>query len=199
VRNKPARKLPDSAHYSQPWRIHEIAPEFRLEDVWALPAAGAREDFPRLIRLLSTPGTAESSSLLTRLLFAVRRVLGRWLRWDDAVGDTDATSLRHRLPDDLRDRRSTAADTGPFTTLYETDDEWAAELENRTVHGVLHVGWVADGTGRYRGQLAVLVKPAGRLGTTYLIAIRPFRYAIVYPALLRNIDRKWRTDALGRP
>lgn len=199
MRDQSTRKLPDDAHYGQPWRIHDIATDFRLEDVWALPATGSREDFPRLIRLLRTPGTAENASLLTRLLFAVRRVLGQWLRWDDATGDVNATSLRARLPDDLRDQSSVAPDDGPFTTLYQTDVEWAAELVNRTVHGILHVGWVADGDGRFRGQLAVLVKPAGRLGTTYLTAIRPFRYAIVYPALLRNIDRKWRADALTRP
>ena len=29
-----------------------------------------------------------------------------------------------------------------------TDDEWAAEIANRTMHGVMHIGRVADGDGR---------------------------------------------------
>jgi hypothetical protein len=27
-------RLPNTAHTSRPWRIHEIARDFRLEDVW---------------------------------------------------------------------------------------------------------------------------------------------------------------------
>jgi hypothetical protein len=38
-------RLPNSAHESRRWRIAEIAPDFRLEDVWALPARGGRDDF----------------------------------------------------------------------------------------------------------------------------------------------------------
>ncbi len=43
--------------------------------------------------------------------------------------------------------------------------------------------------------MAVLVRPNGRLGTAYLAAIRPFRYLVVYPALLRRMEREWRRDA----
>ena len=60
------------------------------------------------------------------------------------------------------------------------------------MHGVLHLGWVPDQTGGCRAQLAVLVKPNGVFGTAYLAAIRPFRRLIVYPAMLRGIEREWR-------
>ena len=56
----------------------------------------------------------------------------------------------------------------------------------------MHLGWVPDGSGGYRGQMAVLVKPNGHLGTVYLAAIRPFRRLIVYPAAIRQIERQWR-------
>ena len=59
------------------------------------------------------------------------------------------------------------------------------------MHGVLHLGWVPDGAGGYRGQMAVLVRPNGLLGAGYLAAIRPFRRLIVYPLMLRDIARKW--------
>ena len=36
-------KLPATAHTSRPWRIHELTPDFQLEDVWALPTPEARE------------------------------------------------------------------------------------------------------------------------------------------------------------
>lgn len=44
------------------------------------------------------------------------------------------------------------------------------------MHGVLHLGWVPDNAGRYRGQMAVLVKPTGLLGAAYMTVIRPFRH-----------------------
>src|SRR6266498_3665320 len=52
-----------------------------------------------------------------------------------------------------------------------------------------------DGTGGYHGQMAVLVQPNGLLGRTYMAAIRPFRHLIVYPAAMREIERRWRARA----
>ena len=71
--------------------------------------------------------------------------------------------------------------------MYLAQREAAFEIANKTVHGVLHLGWVPDGSGGYRGQMAVLVKPNGRLGRAYMAAIAPFRYAVVYPLMLRAI------------
>lgn len=82
--------------------------------------------------------------------------------------------------------------------MYLTDDEWAAEMGNKTVHGVMHIGWVPDGRGGYRGQMAVLVKPNGLLGAVYMAAIKPFRYVGVYPALIRAIGREWQENAAAR-
>ncbi len=96
-------------------------------------------------------------------------------------------------PVDLRDAPSGPEfDALPFTSLYLLDDEWAAEVANRTVHGVMHVGWVPDDAGGYRGQMAVLVKPNGLFGTAYMAAIRPFRHLIVYPPAMQQIEREWR-------
>ncbi len=75
--------------------------------------------------------------------------------------------------------------------LYHTDVEFAAELSNRTVHAVMHLAWVDQGEGRYQGQMAVYVKPRGPLGKGYMALIKPFRYWVVYPALMRQIERAW--------
>ena len=104
--------------------------------------------------------------------------------------------LRDRLPADLRDAPSGPdIAAAPSTSLYLLADEWAVEIANRTVHGVLHVGRVPDQAGGVRGQLAVYVKPNGLLGTAYMAAIRPFRHFIVYPAMLREIERAWQAIA----
>jgi hypothetical protein len=101
-------------------------------------------------------------------------------------------SLRERLPANLREAPSGPAfDALPFTSLYLLADEFAAEMANRTVHGVLHLGWVPDGREGYRGQMAVLVKPNGALGNAYMAAINPFRHLVVYPAAMRQIEQAW--------
>lgn len=195
-------RLPASAHTSQPWRIHDLAGDFRLEDVWALPTPGGKDDFGLLMRLLtSRDGPLRTSSSRTvRVLWAARKALGRVFGWDgaragrDSAGeDTRGEMLRDRLPADLAGARGDHdLRMAPFTTLYLLHDEWAAELINRTMHGVIHVGWVRDGSGGYRGQLAVLVKPNGLLGAAYMVAIKPFRHLIVYPLALRQTERAWR-------
>jgi hypothetical protein len=62
----------------------------------------------------------------------------------------------------------------------------------------MHVGWVPDETGGYRGQMAVLVKPNGVFGAAYMAAIRPFRHLVVYPPIIREIARAWRALAGDR-
>lgn len=161
-------RLPDSAHTSRPWRIHQVAPDLRLEDVWALPTPGGPHDFPRLVELMEGFDPARSSSAVVRALFAIRWKLGDLLALDGP-----------------------RSDASPFTELYRTDDECALEIVNKTVRGVLHLGWVEDSASGYRGQLAVLVKPSGRLGELYMKAITPFRHLIVYPTMLRDIGRAW--------
>jgi hypothetical protein len=187
-------RLPDSAHTSRPWRIHELIPDFHVEDVWALPTPGGPDDFPRLVAGIASGDPSHSSSGAARVLWAIRWKVGELLGWDgpEAGIGSRVPTLRDRLPADLRNA-STGPDFDavPFTSLYLLEDEWAAEVANRTVHGVLHIGWVQDQTGVHRGQMAVLVKPNGRLGTGYLAAIRPFRHLIVYPAMIRRMERAW--------
>lgn len=187
-------RLSDSAHASRPWRIHEVARDFELEDVWALPTPGGPADFSKLVELATSLDVSQASSGAVRALFAIRWKVGELLGWDDSnagVGSRVPT-LRDRLPDDLRDGRPLPRfDALPFTPLYLLDDEFAAEAANETMHGVLHLGWVPDGDDGYRGQMAILVKRNGRLGSAYMAAIRPFRHAIVYPMMMREFARAW--------
>ena len=188
-------RLPTTAHTSRPWRIHELTRDFWVEDVWALPTPGGPDDFARLVQQMTSGDRSQGSSRATRVLFDVRWKLGELLGWDGpdtGLGSRVAT-LRDRLPADMREAPSGPDfDSLPFTPLYLLDDEFAAEIANKTMHGVLHLGWVPDGTGGYHGQMAVLVKPNGLLGTGYMAAIAPFRHLIVYPLMLRHIGRNWR-------
>src|ERR1700746_3616536 len=190
-------RLPSTAHTSRPWRIHEMTRDFRVEDVWALPTPGGPGHFPRLVDLLASGGdpSRAAGSRAARALWTNRGSAGRLLGWDDPGTGLDArvATLRNRLPADLRGARPGPGLRGlPFSPLYLLEDEWAAEIANRTMHGVMHVGWVPDENGGYRGQMAVLGKANGLLGSSYMAAIRPFRHLLVYPAAIRQIERTWR-------
>jgi hypothetical protein len=193
-------RLPSSAHTSRPWRIHELTRDFELEDVWALPTPGGADEFHRLVEGFASADPSRSASAPVRALFAIRWKLGELLGWDgpDTGIGSRVPTLRDRLPADLRETGPGPKFNGlPFTPLYLLEDEWAAEIANRTMHGVLHLGWVPDGAGGYRGQMAVLVKRNGPLGTAYMAAIRPFRHLLVYPQMLRDIERQWQARASG--
>ena len=168
-------KLPNSEQTSRPWRINELVRDFHLLDVWALPTPGGPDDFPRLVEIFG---------------------------WDD-VDEADVPDrelLRDRLPEDLRKAPpGPSFDTLPFQPVYLLDDEWAAEVINKTVHGVMHLSWVPDGQGRYRGQMSVYVKPNGLFGRAYLAAIGPFRHLVVYPPMLRELERRWRQQGGAAP
>ena len=195
-------RVANATHAAGPWIISDIAADFTLLDVWALPVEGDADEFPDFFEVMGDVDPARADSFPTRALFWVRFRLGELFGWDDATtqhpipGATEST-LRERLPEHLRagpDEPLAGGATSQiagFVPLYRTDNEAAAEIANATVHGVLHLSWVEQPNGRYRGRLAVYVKPRGSLGRAYLLLIAPFRHTIVYPALLRQIGRAW--------
>jgi hypothetical protein len=198
-------RLPNTEQERGAWRIHEIVSDFELEDVWALPARGDAGDFDEFLELSLSLDPADSDSAPTRFLWNLRDQLGRWFGLGritapagaDSAGTlsipgSDEASLLGRLPEDLRGSGDDV-DFGrlPFTPLYRTDTEAAAEISNATVHGVAHLAWVDRGDGTYQGQMAVYVKPRGAFGRGYMALIKPFRYWIVYPALLRQVEHAW--------
>ena len=90
-------RLPNTAHTSRPWRIHELTRDFRLEDVWALPTPGGPDDLARVVQWVASLG---EDPFLVRALFALRWKLGELFGWDEpgsGVGER-VRSLRERLP-----------------------------------------------------------------------------------------------------
>lgn len=204
-------RVPNQRQLERPWRIHEVVADFRLEDVWSLPEiTGSADEFDDAIELLTHGDPAHAPNLPTRVLWRIRDVLGRWLdlggvsqRVEGTGGlpipGTSHTTLADRLPDDLRGSADGVRfERLPFVPLYKTVDELAAEISNKTVHGVVHLCWIRQDDGTYRGQMAVYVKPRGAFGSAYMAFIKPFRYLIVYPALERQLARTWADRHPGR-
>ncbi len=191
-------RLANAAHEAHSWLIAKIVPDFELLDVWRLPAKGEREEFGELVELVTSMNPQRSASRAARALFALRFRMGALLGWDDEakrlpIPGCVETTLSDRVPVELRDTTTPpiAVSAATFVPIYRTDEEWAAEISNGTVHAVLQLGWVAGHDGVYEGQMAVYVKPRGRLGKAYMALIAPFRHLIVYPAMMRQIGRAW--------
>ncbi len=197
-----SNRLCKSEHTSRPWHIHDLVPDFRTEDVWAFKTPHAEhDDFPLMLDALRIAGGPDQQGWATRLLFSIRWKLGEWLGWDESsegVGSR-VPSLSERLPADLRQAvTGTRVGNTPFVALYELPDECAYEMANRTVHDVLHLGWVKGQGGDYELRMAALVKPNGLFGRCYMAAIMPFRYLIVYPAMRRQWERAWLEHGLPK-
>jgi Protein of unknown function (DUF2867) len=197
-------RIPKAAHTAQPWRIHEFTRDFRTEDVWSFRAPGAGpDDFPVMLAVLKAAYDTRKEPPATRFLFAVRWKLGALLGWDTPQAGLSrrVASLRDRLPHDLAQTANDAAScTDPFTEVYQLDNEAARELANKTVHDIMHLGWVPTNDGGYELRMAALVKPNGLFGRLYMAFIAPFRYLIIYPALTRQWEGAWqdRTRLLAK-
>lgn len=202
-------KLLRAEHECRPSPIHDLVADFHLEDVWALPMRGGPQDFEEMLALIASFDPSKTDNRPARFLWSLRDRLGAWFDLGEIstsaeeqgaaglpIPGTEETSLRGRLPSELRGTAD-GFDFGslPFVPLYRADCEAAAEISNKTVHGVAHLAWVEVGEDRYEGRMAVYVKPRGTFGRAYMALIKPFRYWVVYPALMREIERAWE----GRP
>ncbi len=205
-------RIPNAEHEAGPWRIREIVPDFELEDAWALPVEGSVDDFSGLVELMAASEPAAAESPPARFLWQLRDRLGSWLSLGEISAPAGAgdglpipgagageVSLADRLPDDLRGSATGVSFAAlPFVPLYLAADEFAAEVSNRTVHGVMHLAWADRGGGRYQGEMAVYVKPRGLFGKGYMKLIKPFRLWIVYPALMRQAEKTWAAYKFAR-
>jgi hypothetical protein len=183
---------------SQQWRIREVLGDFPLEDLWQMPEmTGTLAEFDDLLKQVTAGNPSRDAPAAVRFLWNARDALGRWFGLGEIAAATDEPppdSLRHNVPDDLRGSADDVHFAAlPFVPLYRTDTEFAAEIANRTMHGVMHLGWLPADDGGFFPQMAVFVRPNGIFGRAYMRFIKPFRYAIVYPALERQLLRQWRS------
>ena len=198
-------RRPNSDHLSLPWRVHTLAPDFDLLDVWRFPIVAedgiAFDEF--LAFLAESQSKLASGGSPAALLFRLRALLGRVFGWDgEPNGATNddyrmrrdsPDSVRHRLTDRDADAGDATGETPsrlPFDPVYRLEEESLAEIENATVHALMHLGRVSV-PGGWSPQMAVYVKRRGRLGRFYMALIGPFRHAIVYPAMMRAVARDW--------
>ena len=177
---------------ARPLRVHALLHDVPLEDAWAVPLSGGGAD--RTIQDLRAVMAAgrEAAPAVVRGLFVLRAGIGALFGWDHQRPAWAAESYADRLsPEDLA--RSLAAPgtrDGSFRLLYRFEDEQLSELRNGTVHAFvsLSIRPTPDGYLAYAG---VFVKPVRRFTGLYMAAIAPFRRLVVYPAVIRKVQKAW--------
>ena len=175
-----------------PLRAHAFLHDVPLEDVWAIRLRGGGTG--RTLQDLGAVFIAgvEAAPAIVTGLIRLRRRIGALLGWDRQRPEWTAESFVHRLS--ATDRaQSTAAPgipDGRLSLLYRFDNEQLSELRNGTVHAFSSLS-MRPTPGGYLAYLAIYVKPVHRFTRLYMAAIAPFRRLLVYPAIIRKVERGW--------
>lgn len=188
-------KIDKQLHMNQPWRVHTLLPDFDIEDVWRVPVNLRKEHSLNLfLTMFMESNQRVTEKGLAGFLFRLRLFLGKIFKWDEkqTVNHLLAGSIRERYAkaENLRFEDLPNPGTDDFIPVYQLENEYLSEIENKTVHAGLHIGRVQLNND-YCIQMAVYVKPKGKFGRIYMKLIKPFRHWIVYPALMRSAKRSW--------
>lgn len=161
-----------------------------------LPGGGPERTLADVRSAMSAASLA-SVSRPVRALFGLRRLLGRIFGWDAAAA-RKTPSLLDRISEQDRSRSLVppGSSDGPFAVVYVHRQEALSEVRNATVHA-FSVLALRPAPAGYRLFWAIHVAPEGRITAFYMALIDPFRRFVVYPAMLRQLNRSWRARFPG--
>jgi hypothetical protein len=206
------QKINNKSHYSQPWKVHEIAQDFILLDVWEYPIladSSKNQDFLFFLRMTRKPPPDKVNRsvsirfLAAGILVSLRMYLGKILGLDKNINTLpipgcQETSIKERLSMEDRKRSLALSELGisdnankTWRVVYLYEDEMLTELSIDIVHVLMHLGWVHKSGNFFTARLAVYAKPRGMTGNLYVKLIMPFRRVIIYPALMENVKNTW--------
>ena len=177
---------------ARPLRVHALLHDVPLEDAWAIPLSGGGAGRTiQDVRAVMVAGR-EASPTVVQALLRLRRRIGALFGWDRQRPGWNAESYADRLSPADRAQSLVAPGTpdGNFRLLYRFEDEQLSELRNATVHAFASLS-IRPTQGGYLAYLGVFVQPVHRFTKLYMMAIGPFRRLVVYPAIIRQMQRAW--------
>ncbi len=194
---EPRMKLNQQAHFAHPWRVHSLAADFELIDVWRFEV---RLDQVRGFDAFLEVFWQALRSVERTPLFRMRVAIGRAMGWDSTPDSKPIPGCAERFvaerlnASDRASNRFGPDEPSPLPAakvrpVYRFDQEALWELSNDTVHALMHVS-CAPGSA---SELAVYIKSRGVLTRLYMAAIWPARHAIIYPLLISTVERRWKT------
>jgi hypothetical protein len=208
--------LDKKKHYSQPWKVHKIAKDFKLLDVWEFPILAdnsKNQDLSLFLKVVQNRQKYDLKNgvsfrlLMAGVLVVLRNFMSKIFSIDKDVNTLPIpgckeTSLRERLSrEDQKENLAEPEIKGDekergFRAVYLYENECLWELSNNTVHALMHFGWVHKYDDYFTAQLAVYAKTRGWLGRVYMKLIMPFRRHIIYPAMMDYVKAKWEAAAM---
>jgi hypothetical protein len=185
-------RIDSSEFRARTLRVHSMLEDVPIEDVWAIPLRGGGAG--RTIRDLGPIFGAgvEAAPRVVKGLFHLRKRIGALFGWDAHRPAWSVESYANRLT--VADRAKSAVAPGTadrrLRFLYQFEDEQLSELRNATVHAFssLSIRQTPEG---YLAYWAIYAQPVNRLTRLYMTAIMPFRRLVVYPAIIRKVQRAW--------
>ena len=127
-------------------------------------------------------------------LFKLRWKLGELFGWDVTGQEAPESSYVHRVTEE--DRARSLVEPGsidsPFRVIYAFENEALYELINVTSHTLLLMA-MEQATDGYIVYWAVHVNRVSWITPLYMTLIDPFRWILVYPAVIKNVERAWAT------
>lgn len=190
-------KVDRKEHIDRNLKIHDLLKDFKVEDVWLLPINLDRQHSLTdvLEQLIITKNKISEKGLVGKL-FNLRLYIGKVFHWDNKKASSKKYSIgelgeRYAKAEHLNLEDLPQSKIGNFAPVYYLDNESLLELENNIVQAAIHLVKIQKSDNNYIVNMAVYVKPKGRLGYLYMLAIKPFRLLIVYPTLMKELKIQW--------
>lgn len=200
-------------HYKYPWKVHKIAKDFKLLDLWEFPILAdpaQKQDFHFFLKVLQRKSNFQWWNFLrprflaAGFLIMLRGILGKIFKLDAKMNTLPIPGSHEKSVKERLSKKDIEANlltnfmegrgkngTSGFRLVYLFAREALWEISNNPVHALMHFSWVGKENGFYTARLAVYAKPRGNLGEFYLKMIIPFRRYIIYPEMMEVVKTKW--------
>lgn len=178
---------------SRNFRVHSLLADVPLHDVWVFHLRGGRDGLTLQDAQEVFAGQSPlDANTAVATLVAVRMFVGDLLGWDEEKYFDRSASYVKRLTeaDRLRTLEQPGVGDGLFKTVYAFENEALAEMMNRTAHAFFCMA-IEPAEGGYTMYWAIYVRETSALTSRYMAFIDLFRRTLVYPAIVRGVERVW--------
>ena len=140
------------------------------------------------------------TGILTKSLFWLRGLIGAVFGWDNADRLAESVSFLPRLTteDKARSLLKPGKKEGISRVLYCFENEFAAEIINRTVHCFWVMAKEQTSNG-YALYMAVYVRKLNWFTPIYMAMVTPVLKWIIYPSLNKTVVTNWGKTQHARP
>jgi hypothetical protein len=195
--------LEDKINYERlPLFAHDFLTGVPMTSLYRLDLPGGRRGMTVLEIKEAVGFNTEQleTGILTKSLFWLRGLIGRVFGWDEDEELTGSVSFLPRLTAEERgrSRMEPGKKEGIGRVLYCSENEFVAEIINRTVHcfWVMAKDETADGYALY---MAVYVRKLNWFTPIYMALVTPMLKWLIYPALNKSVKRNWLATQRPKP